>query len=40
MISMEPRNMGGYVSYFQDNHVVTMGGDYSVQLRGFDPRDK
>ena len=32
--------MGGYTSYFQDNHVITMRTGYSVQLRGFDPWTK
>ena len=29
--------MGRYLSYFQDNPVVHMGGNYNVRLRGFDP---
>ena len=36
-ISMEPRKMGGYVSYFEDNPIIHMGGNYGVRLRGFDP---
>lgn len=35
-ISMEPRKMGGYTSYFQENPVVSLANGYSVQLRGFD----
>ena len=34
---MEPRKMGGYVSYFQDNPHVHMGGNYNVRVRGLDP---
>ena len=36
-ISLEPRKMGGYASYFQDSPVVAMGGMYSVELRGYQP---
>lgn len=36
-ISMEPRKMGGYTSYFQENPLVNLASGYSVQLRGFDP---
>ena len=36
-ISMEPRKMGGYASYFQENPIVNLSSGYSVQLRGFDP---
>ena len=36
-ISMDPRKMGGYTSYFQDNPTVYMGGNYGVRLRGFNP---
>ena len=36
-ISMEPRNMGGYASYFQENSIMNLSSGYSVQLRGFDP---
>ena len=35
-ISLEPRRMGGYTSYFQDNPTITLSTGYSVQLRGFD----
>ena len=34
-ISMEPRKMGGYATYFQDNVYMDMGGGYKVKLRGF-----
>ena len=34
---MEPRKMGGYASYFQENPIVNLSSGYSVQLRGFDP---
>ena len=36
-ISMEPRKMGGYASYFQDPPVIRLGVSYSVRLTGFDP---
>ena len=36
-ISMEPRKMGGYVSYFEENPVINIGDHYSVQLRGYNP---
>ena len=36
-ISLEPRKMGGYVSYFTDNPTVVCGDGYSIQLRGYDP---
>ena len=36
-ISLDPRKMGGYTSYFQDNPIITLSNGYSVQLRGFDP---
>ena len=39
-ISIEPRNMGGYTSYFQGNHGVHMGGNYDVRLCWFDPLAK
>ena len=32
---MEPRKMGGYATYFQDNVYMDMGGGYKVKLRGF-----
>ena len=35
-ISMEPRKMGGYASYFVSNPCVSVGG-YSVQLKGYTP---
>ena len=35
-ISMEPRKMGGYASYFVSNPCVSVGG-YSVQLKGYSP---
>ena len=34
---MESRKIGEYASYFQDNHVVHMGGNYGGRLCGFDP---
>ena len=34
-ISMEPRKMGGYATYFQDNVYMDTGGGYKVKLRGF-----
>ena len=36
-ISMESKKMGGRASYFEDNPIVHMGGDYRVRLRRFDP---
>ena len=36
-ISMSPRKMGGYASYFQNNPVISLGGGYAVGLRGFEP---
>ena len=35
-ISLEPRKMGGYSSYFTENPVITIGDGYSIQLRGYD----
>jgi hypothetical protein len=32
IISMETRKMGGYVSYFEDSPVISMGGLYKVHL--------
>ena len=29
-ISMEPRKMGGYVSYFENNPIIRIGGNYCV----------
>ena len=34
---MEPRKMGGYVSYFSDNPIITPGDGYSVEIRGYSP---
>ena len=34
-ISLEPRKMGGYSSYFTDNSNVQIGTGYSVELRGY-----
>ena len=36
-ISMEPRKMGGYVSYFRDPPQVHLGVGYNVRLIGFEP---
>ena len=36
-ISLEPRKMGGYLSYFTENPTVHIGDGYSIELRGFDP---
>ena len=36
-IRMEPRKMGGYTSYFQDNPVIKLASGNPVQLRGYDP---
>ena len=36
-ISLEPRKMGGYCSYFTENPVITIGDGYSIQLRGYEP---
>ena len=35
-ILLEPRNMGGYTSYFTENPTVRIGDGYMVQLRGYD----
>eukprot|EP00957_Ditylum_brightwellii_P103090 7856037-Ditylum_brightwellii.AAC.1 len=34
-ISMEPRRMGGYVSYFQDDTILNLGQGYHVVLHGY-----
>ena len=36
-ISMEPRKMGGYESYFQDPPQIHLGVGYNVRLTGFEP---
>ena len=33
---MEPRKMGEYISYFESNPVVGMGGSYKIELQSFD----
>ena len=35
-ISLEPRKMGGYVSYFTENPTVRIGDGYMAELRGYD----
>ena len=39
-ISIEPRNMGGYPSYFVEDSMVHLGHVYYVQLRGYDAWSK
>ena len=34
-ISLEPRKMGGYCTYFADNTTLHLDSNYSVQLRGY-----
>ena len=34
-ISMEPRNMGGYTSYFEEDPVVILGSGYFCKLREY-----
>ncbi len=34
-ISLEPRKMGGHVSYFTENPAVRIGDGYTVELRGY-----
>ena len=36
-ISLEPRKMGGYPSYFTDQSSLGIGTNYSVHLRGYKP---
>ena len=36
-ISLEPRKMGGYASYFMDQSSLNIGTGYSVHLRGYEP---
>ena len=36
-ISLEPRKMGGYPSYFTDQSSLGIGTNYSVHLRGYEP---
>ena len=35
-ISIEPRNMGGYTSYFMEDTIIHLYHGYYVQLRGYD----
>ena len=37
---MDPRKMGGYVSYFQEVPLIHMGVGYSIRLGGFKPWSK
>ena len=39
-ISIEPRNIGGWPSYFADDPVIHLGCLYSVQIRGYDAWSK
>ena len=34
-ISLEPRKMGGYTSYFQNSHSITLARGYSSTLQGY-----
>ena len=34
IICMELGNMGGYISYIIENHMINIGGIYDVQLHG------
>eukprot|EP00957_Ditylum_brightwellii_P184761 14072697-Ditylum_brightwellii.AAC.1 len=34
-ISMEPRRMDGFVSYFQDDPILNLGNGYHVGLHGY-----
>ena len=34
-ISLEPRKMGGYTSYFQNSHSITLASGYSCTLQGY-----
>ena len=36
-ISLEPRNIGGCVSYYQELPTMHVGPKYIVRLRGYDP---
>ena len=36
-ISIEPRKMGEYLSYFTDQSSLGIGTNYSVHLRGYEP---
>ena len=36
-ISLEPRKMGGYTTYFSDESVIAMGSTYRCKLRGYEP---
>ena len=35
-IPIEPRNMGGYISYFVEDTTINLGHGNSVQLRDYD----
>ena len=34
-ISLEPRKMGGYISYFVDDQSITIGNGYTTYLQGY-----
>ena len=34
-ISLEPRKMGGYTSYFQESHSITLASGYTCNLQGY-----
>ena len=36
-ISLEPRKMGGYITYFSEEPVIAMGSTYRCKLRGYEP---
>ena len=36
IISMEHRNVVGYISYFVNNNTINIGGHYAVHLCGYD----
>ena len=36
-ISIEPRNMGDYILYFVNEHIINIGGCYSMHLYGVHP---
>ena len=35
-VSIEPRDMGGYMSYFVEDTIIQLGCGYYVQIRGCD----
>ena len=36
-IFLEPRKMGGYDSYFIEDHTIVLSNEYTVTLTGYSP---